>query len=172
LSAVTAERAFSMTAQKAWMSMAEHAPTPVRHRSCGASRPIEACCTALPDPEGDELAAALTGRLTNDPVSDVVGFAEQLSWALRLDRKEYGDDLSSDRFLYTRAAVVAAGREEHESVLRGPEGFMPYAGGLVWARGLLYVPNKAYKHLTGDEGDRNTRYSYESCSDTAGWTGA
>ncbi|WP_128643236.1 DUF4240 domain-containing protein [Streptomyces sp. SS] len=125
---------------------------------------IEACSPSLPDPEGDELAAALTARLTSGPISDVVGFAEQLSWALyRLDRKEYGDGLSSDQFLYTRAAVVSAGREEFESVLRAPE---------RWAEALLYVPDNAYKHLTGDEWDRSTRYSYESCSNTDGWTAA
>ncbi|MFC8583055.1 hypothetical protein ACFUGD_00535 [Streptomyces sp. NPDC057217] len=37
---------------------------------------IEACSPSVPDPEGDELAAALTARLTNGPVYDVVGFAE------------------------------------------------------------------------------------------------
>ncbi|MFI8252611.1 DUF4240 domain-containing protein [Streptomyces filamentosus] len=132
---------------------------------------IEACSPSVPDPEGDVLAAALTARLSNGPVSGVVGFAEQLSWALyRLDRKENGDGLSSDQFLYTRAAVVAAGREEFERVLRDPEQFMPYASDLVWAEALLYVPDNAYKRLTGDEWDRNTRYSYESYSNTAGWT--
>ncbi|MFC7933997.1 DUF4240 domain-containing protein [Streptomyces cinereoruber] len=134
---------------------------------------IEACSPSVPDPEGDELAAALTARLTNGPVSDVVGFAEQLSWALyRLDRKENGDGLSSDQFLYTRAAVVAAGREEFERVLRDPEQFMPYASDLVWAEALLYVPDNAYKRLTGDEWGRSTRYSYESYSNTAGWAAA
>ncbi|MDV5142862.1 DUF4240 domain-containing protein [Streptomyces sp. SBC-4] len=134
---------------------------------------IAACSPSCPDPEGDELAAALTARLANGSVSDVVGFAEQLSWALyRLDRREYGDDLSSDQFLYTRAAVVAAGREEYESVLRDPQRFMPYANDLIWAEALLYVPDNAYKHLTGDEWDRRTRYSYESYSNTDAWTDA
>ncbi|MFE7512995.1 DUF4240 domain-containing protein [Streptomyces sp. NPDC057540] len=134
---------------------------------------IEACSPAVPDPEGDQLAAALTASLTNGPVSDVVGFAEQLSWALhRLDRKEYGDGLSSDQFLYTRAAVVAAGHEAYESVLRDPELFTPYANDLVWAEALLYVPDKAYKHLTGDSWDRGTQYSYESYSNADGWTSA
>ncbi|MFJ6079848.1 DUF4240 domain-containing protein [Streptomyces sp. NPDC092369] len=105
-------------------------------------------------------------------MSDVVGFAERLSWALyRLDRREYGDELSSDQFLYSRAAVVAAGREEYESVLRDPHRFRPYANDLVWAEALLYVPDNVYKHLTGDEWDRSTRYDYESYSNTAGWTG-
>ncbi|MFC8918057.1 DUF4240 domain-containing protein [Streptomyces sp. NPDC057116] len=132
---------------------------------------IEACSPSVPDPEGDELAAALTARLANGPVSDVLGFAEQLSWALyRLDRKEYGDALSSDQFLYTRAAVVAAGRQEYESVLRDPKRFTPYATDLVWAEALLCVADNAYEQLTGEEWDRGTRYSYESYSNTAGWT--
>jgi hypothetical protein len=134
---------------------------------------IEACSPSIPDPDGCELAAALTAHLKRGPVSEVIGFAEQLSWSLyRLDRKEYGDGLSSDQFLYTRAAVVAAGSEEYESVLRDPQRFMPYANDLIWAEALLYVPDNAYEHLTGDEWDRSTRYSYESYSNAAGWTDA
>ncbi|MFH8724655.1 DUF4240 domain-containing protein [Streptomyces termitum] len=134
---------------------------------------VEDCRPSGPDPDGDGLADALTGRLTNGPVHDVVGFAEQLSLALyRLDRREYGDGLSGDAFLYTRAAVVAAGRAEYERVLRDPERFRPYADDLVWAEALLYVPDRAYRHLTGEEWDRSTRHSYESYSNTAGWTTA
>lgn len=134
---------------------------------------IEACRPAGPDPEGEGLAAALTARLARGPVSEVTGFAERLSLALyRLDRREYGDDLSGDQFLYTRAAVVAAGREEYESVLRDPERFVPYAEALVWAEALLYVPDEAYERLTGQEWDRATRYSYESYSNRDGWAGA
>lgn len=134
---------------------------------------IAECSPSTPDPEGDQLAAALTARLANGPVSDVVGFAEQLSWALyRLDRREYGKGLSGDAFLYTRAAVVAAGREVYGSVLRDTERFLVFAQDLVWAESLLYVPDNAYEHLTGEEWDRRTRYSYESHSNTAGWTGS
>ncbi|WP_223182760.1 MULTISPECIES: DUF4240 domain-containing protein [unclassified Streptomyces] len=131
---------------------------------------IEACAPALPDPEGDELAAALTARLADGSVAEATGFAEQLSRALyRLDRREFGEGLSGDQFLYTRAAVVAAGREEYESVLRDPERFAPYAEGLVWAEALLYVPDRAYEQLTGETWGRDTRHSYESYSNTAGW---
>ncbi|MFE7777713.1 DUF4240 domain-containing protein [Streptomyces sp. NPDC057445] len=134
---------------------------------------IEECRPSTPDPEGDRLAAALTARLVNGPMSELIGFAEHLSWALyRLDRKEYGEGLSGDAFLYTRAAVVAAGREEYENVLRYPDQFVPYASDLVCAEALLYVPDKAYEHITGEEWDRSTRYSYESYSNTAGWADA
>ncbi|MFD5422644.1 DUF4240 domain-containing protein [Streptomyces sp. NPDC127069] len=87
---------------------------------------IEDCRPSTSVPERVGLAAALTARLTSGPVSDVVGFAEQLSWAVyRLDRKEHGNGLSGDAFLHTRAAVVAAGRDEYESVLRDPQQFRP-----------------------------------------------
>jgi hypothetical protein len=132
---------------------------------------IKDCTPATSDPDGNRLAAALTARLVNGPASDVVGFAEQLSWALyRLDRKEYGQDLSGDTFLYTRAAVVAAGREEYEGVLRNSARFASYADDLVWAEALLYVPDRAYEQITGEEWDRNTRCSYESFSNTVGWS--
>ncbi|MEV7728818.1 DUF4240 domain-containing protein [Streptomyces sp. NPDC087917] len=131
---------------------------------------IEDCRPTEPDPEAELLAPALTERLTQCPLSLVTGFAEQLSWALcQLDRKEYGSDLSDDAFLYTRAAVVAAGRDVFKSVLQDPAVFKQYATKLIWAESLLYTPDRAYKRITGEEWDRNTRYSYESCSNTEGW---
>ncbi|MER5918176.1 DUF4240 domain-containing protein [Streptomyces sp. NPDC001982] len=131
---------------------------------------IDECTPSTLDPDAEQLAAALTNRLAAGPLATIIGFAEQLSWALyRLDRKEYGHDLSGDSFLYTRAAVVAAGRETYEAVLRDPQVFAPYATDLIWAESLLYVPDEAYRRLTGEEWDRNTRYSYESYSNIAGW---
>lgn len=131
---------------------------------------IEDCMPTEPDPDAELLAATVTERLTQSPLSLVIGFAEQLSWALyRLDRKEYGHNLGGDAFLYTRAAVVAAGRTEFDSVLKDPAAFTPYATDLIWAEGLLYTPDRAYKRITGEERDRDTRYSYESCSNTEGW---
>lgn len=131
---------------------------------------IEDCRPTEPDPDAELLAATLTERLAQSPLSLVIGFAEQLSWALnRLDRKEYGHELGGDAFLYTRAAVVAAGRTEFHSVLQDPSAFTPYAIDLIWAEPLLYTPDRAYKRITGEEWDRDTRYSYESCSNTEGW---
>ncbi|MFD6098615.1 DUF4240 domain-containing protein [Nocardiopsis flavescens] len=123
-----------------------------------------------PDPDGDHLAGYLVERLSGGPVADVAGFAERLSEFLyRLDRREYGEDLSSDAFLYTRAAVVADGREAYEDVLADPVLFVPYAEELIWAESLLYVPDRAYARLTGEEWRRETRYSYESYSNREGW---
>lgn len=136
-------------------------------------RLIEDCRPTAPDPEAELLAPALTSRLAAGSVSAVTGFAEQLSWALyRLDRREYGGELSGDAFLYTRAAVVAAGRREFEGVLATPARFRSYAAEFVWAEPLLYVPDEAYRLLTGEEWDRSTRHSYESYSNAEGWAGA
>lgn len=131
---------------------------------------IEDCRPTEPDPDAELLADTLTERLARSPLSLVIGFAEQLSWALyRLDRKEYGHDLGGDAFLYTRAAVVAAGRTEFDNVLQDPSAFTPYAIDLIWAEPLLYTPDRAYKRITEEEWDRDTRHSYESCSNTEGW---
>ncbi|MGI5205291.1 DUF4240 domain-containing protein [Spirillospora sp. CA-108201] len=92
------------------------------------------------------------------------------AWALyRLDRREYGHDLSGDAFLYTRAAVVANGREAYERVLGDLAEFVLYATELVWAESLLCVPDRAYEQITGEEWGRGTRYSCESYSNAAGW---
>jgi hypothetical protein len=131
---------------------------------------IKDCRPTAPDPDAELLAASLVDRLAQSPLPGVIGFAEHLSWALyRLDRKEYGHGLGADAFLYTRAAVVAAGRTEFDSVLRDPSAFMPYARDLIWAEPLLYTPDRAYKRITGKQWDRETRYSYESCSNTESW---
>lgn len=131
---------------------------------------IDACRPTGPDPDSERLAAALTEHLARSPVFVVTGFAEHLSWALyRLDRKELGLGLSGDSFLYTRCAVVAAGREVFEGVLRDPRTFTPFATDLVRAESLLYAPDQAYERITGEEWDRNTRYCYESYSNTSGW---
>lgn len=143
---------------------------------------IEQCSPSDPDPDADhadhadhadQLAEALTEALAVGPVSTIRGFAEQLAWALyRLDRREFGKDMSADAFLYTRCAVVADGRAVYESVLADPTLFAPYVNDLVWAESLLYVPDEAYLELTGQEWDRDTRYDYETGSNTDGWAEA
>lgn len=134
---------------------------------------LETCRPSAPDPEADHLAPALTDHLAEGPVPAVTGFAEQLSQALyRLDRREFGEELSADEFLYTRAAVVAAGRAEYERALADPARFRRYAAEYVWAEALLYVPDQAYERLTGETWDRATAHSYESHSHTEGWAAA
>jgi hypothetical protein len=138
---------------------------------------IAECTPADDDPDAVELAEALTERLTAESVETVIGFAEQLAWVLyRLDRREYaeagGGDyvyVSADGFLYARAAVVAGGREVYDQVLQDPTLFAPYNDELIWAEPLLTVPDVAYQNLTGEEWNRETRYSYESFSNHDGW---
>ncbi|MEV7616883.1 DUF4240 domain-containing protein [Streptomyces sp. NPDC089799] len=134
---------------------------------------LEDCRPAGPDPDADLLAAALTVALSTGPLHRVVAFAEWLSWLLyRLDRREYGRGLPGDVFLHIRCAVVAAGRAAYESVLADPAEFAPYAEGPARAEDLLYVPDQAYEHLTGEQWPRATRYSYESFTNREGWSGA
>lgn len=87
----------------------------------------------------------------------------------RFKAENYGHGLGADACLYTRAAVVAAGRTEFDSVLPDPSAFTPYARDLIWAEPLLYTPDRAYRRITGKQWDRETRYSYESCSNTESW---
>ncbi|MFD7736075.1 DUF4240 domain-containing protein [Kitasatospora phosalacinea] len=131
---------------------------------------LEECRPPGADPDAERLAAALEEHLSAGPVAAVAGFAERLSTALyRLDRRELGEELSGDAFLYARAAVVADGRAAHRAVLADPRRFAPYAEGLVWAEPLLYVPDRAYRRLTGEQWRRGTAHSYESRSNAAGW---
>ncbi|GLW70533.1 hypothetical protein Kpho02_28320 [Kitasatospora phosalacinea] len=131
---------------------------------------LEECRPTGADPDAERLAAALEERLAAGPVAAVAGFAERLSAALyRLDRRELGEGLGGDAFLYARAAVVADGRAAYRAVLADPRRFAPYAEGFAWAEPLLYVPDGAYRRLTGGEWPRATAHSYESYSNTEGW---
>ncbi|WP_370350650.1 DUF4240 domain-containing protein [Catenulispora sp. EB89] len=131
-------------------------------------RLIEYCTPDSPDPGNRGLVAALIKTLGSGPVYRVVGFAEQLSWALyRLDRNELAEGHSGDSFLYARAGAVAAGRTVYESVLADPRVFEQFTSD--GAEELLYVPDRVYLDLTGEEWDRRTRYSYESYSNDDGW---
>ncbi|MFB6959081.1 DUF4240 domain-containing protein [Streptomyces sp. NPDC056309] len=134
---------------------------------------IDDCTPSAPDPDAEQLAAALTDRLSagtqgrsSGPPSSCRG--PSTNWTAR----STGHDLSGDSFLYTRAAVVAAGRDAYAAVLRDPRLFAPYAEDLVWAERLLHVPDEAYRRVTGEEWDRGTRHSCESCSNSAGWADA
>ncbi|CAL9552303.1 hypothetical protein [Streptomyces sp. enrichment culture] len=54
---------------------------------------------------------------------------------------------------------MAAGRGAYEATLRDPQLFTLYARDPVRAESLLYVPDEAYRRITGEEWDRGTRYS-------------
>ncbi|MFE7558269.1 DUF4240 domain-containing protein [Kitasatospora sp. NPDC057500] len=130
----------------------------------------------------DDGCERLAEALAAGPVEEIVGFGERLAEALhRLDRREYGtqqaanpddpDDapapLSTDGFLYARAAVVASGRAAYERVLADPAAFARYS--FRSGERLLHPHEEAYESATGEEWDRLTRYDYESCSNQEGW---
>ncbi|NJP68971.1 DUF4240 domain-containing protein [Streptomyces sp. ventii] len=133
-------------------------------------RLVEECRPPWPDPDADDLSSALVERLTAEPATVTAAFAETLSRLLwELDRRELGEDESSDSFLHTRAAVVAAGERAYRTVRADPVRFAPFATGPVRAGSLLSVPGRAWRRLTGEEWQRDTRYTYESYSNRAGW---
>ncbi|MFE7492138.1 DUF4240 domain-containing protein [Kitasatospora sp. NPDC057541] len=130
----------------------------------------------------EDACGRLTEVLSREPVSQIIGFGERLAEALhRLDQADFGTlpvlgmepadgsrfPQSADGFLYSRAAVVAAGRQAYESVLGNTERFVPFTA--LRCEGLLYVHEEAFEQVTGTEWDRLTRYVYESCSNTDGW---
>ncbi len=76
---------------------------------------------------------------------------------------------SSDVFLYTRCAVVAAGRTVWESVFFDVDKFASYTSTEYDGEWLLSTPDKAYELATGKEWDRTTRHCFESYSNRDGW---
>lgn len=132
----------------------------------------------------EESCRRLAEELSRRSVPDIIGFAERHAEALhRLDQEKFGTlpvvDLtarfgspfpqSSDVFLYTRCAVVAAGRAVWESVFFDVDKFAPYTACERDGESLLYVPHRAYELATGEEWDHTTRYCYESYSNEDGW---
>ncbi|KAA6218132.1 DUF4240 domain-containing protein [Streptomyces filamentosus] len=132
----------------------------------------------------EESCHRLAEELSRRPVSDIIGFAERHAEALhRLDQEKFGIlpviDMtppggrpfpqSADGFLYSRCAVVAAGRAVWESVFSDPDEFAPFTSTERDGEWLLYVPDEAYERATGKEWDHTTRYCYESCSNEDGW---
>ncbi|MGV9273826.1 DUF4240 domain-containing protein [Streptomyces griseosporeus] len=128
---------------------------------------IDRCRPSGRDRGARRLAQALIDRLSEGPVEDTVAFAEHLSEAMaRLGRAPLRHDLEGDEFLYRRAAVVAAGREEYERILADPARFADSKDDT--AQCLLLVPDRAYQQLTGRDWRRGHRYSYEQYHYEAG----
>ncbi|MGW7440322.1 DUF4240 domain-containing protein [Streptomyces sp. NPDC054849] len=130
----------------------------------------------------EDACARLAKVLAREPVAQIIGFGERLAESLyRLDQEAFGTlsvvgmelsdgspfPQSDDGFLYARAAVVATGRQTYEGVFGHPERFAPFTA--RQCESLLYVHEEAFEQATGAEWDRDTRYSYESCSNKDGW---
>ncbi|MFF0275151.1 DUF4240 domain-containing protein [Streptomyces sp. NPDC004330] len=131
-----------------------------------------------------ESCGRLIEELSNRPVAEIIGFAERHAEAVyRLDQEKFGTlpvaDMtdrdgspfpqSSDVFLYTRCAVVAAGRTVWESVFSDVDAYAPYTSTEYDGEWLLSVPDRAYELATGTEWNRSTRYCAESYSNLDGW---
>ncbi|WP_286158424.1 DUF4240 domain-containing protein [Streptomyces sp. CB03911] len=130
-----------------------------------------------------DYATALAEALAELPPARIVDFEERLAEALyRLDRREFGTlpviDMGSpekpfpqsdDTFLYSRCAVVAAGRAEYEAVLADPALFAPHTATTLHGEDLLHLAEEAYEEATGEEWDIVTEFDYESCSNKDGW---
>ncbi|MFF4006938.1 DUF4240 domain-containing protein [Streptomyces sp. NPDC001717] len=130
----------------------------------------------------EDACGRLAETLSREPVGQIIGFGERLAEALyRLDQADFGTlpvlgmesadgspfPQSDDGFLYSRAAVVAAGRRTYESVFGHPERFAPFTA--LQCEELLYVHEEVFEQVTGTEWDRLTRYDFETCSNADGW---
>ncbi|MGW5466151.1 hypothetical protein [Streptomyces sp. NPDC003996] len=69
------------------------------------------------------------------------------------------------------ASSTPTDHTEVDSVRADPALFPRYAAGFDWAESFLYVPDRAYEHVTGEDWDRQTRYCHESYSHAAGRIG-
>lgn len=132
--------------------------------------------------EGDDDAviAPVVEALSQGPVADIEQFEETLAeYLYALDTREharYGflgeadpDDgesyISADFFLYLRCVVVANGKKFYDKVLADPTQ-MPRD---LEFESLLAISHEAYSAKTGEELAYDTRLSYESYSNEAGW---
>ncbi len=145
-----------------------------------------ALITLLEGAADEDGCEQLTEELTGRSAEDIIGFAERLAEALFwLDQECFGlipvADLSEpdepfeqsdDFFLYSRCAVVAAGREAYAEVFADPELYGRYtASDAMYAEPLLYVAARAYEQLTGADWEHATQYERESYSNSEGWSG-
>jgi hypothetical protein len=127
----------------------------------------------------DKVVAPVVESLASRSTQDICRFQERLALLLyqldtRLHARNIGANsfdqekeyVSADAFLYARCASVANGRAFYESALRDPA---------LMAKGreleaLLEVAPTAYERKTGRDFEYETGCSFESFSNTEGWT--
>jgi predicted DNA-binding WGR domain protein len=128
---------------------------------------------------GDDEAVVepAVAALAQMNVADIERFEDILAEKLyaldtRAHAREIGEEafqpgkhFSVDWFLYERCAVVANGREFHESVLADPTQ-MPKD---MEFEAILSVAASAYQRKTGQEFEHPTPLSYETYSNREGW---
>lgn len=127
-----------------------------------------------------KILSALLDRLVSLSAENICQFKEILSEKLfYLDTKDHaryiGDDsftekpssFSPDIFLFTRALVVAKGKDFYSRVLLNPK-LMPKNSDF---EAILYLPAEAYKIKTGKEMNYVPKYIPETFSNSKGWDG-
>ena len=127
-----------------------------------------------------KILSPLLDRLVSLSPENICQFKEILSEKLfRLDTKEHaryiGDDsyaeksssFSPDIFLFTRALVVAKGKDFYSRVLFNPK-LMPKNSDF---EAILYLPAEAYKIKTGKQMNYVPKYIPETFSNSKGWDG-
>lgn len=123
--------------------------------------------------EDDEPYQRLEDLLAKGPEERITGFADILARKLYdLDRRYLFDaaELSDDGFLYARCAVVMAGSDVYDEVLREPAAFLPYTTPEAeHAESVLDVPSRAFERLTGRVWDHFEDYDYETGSNEQWW---
>jgi hypothetical protein len=120
-------------------------------------------------------------KLSELPVREILMFEEFLRWRVySLDTREHarhsgsgeeydsytGPDkpFSTDGFLYCRGMAVAKGRAEYEEALADPTRMPADRFEL-----FLYLARYAYERKTGECCEYEAGFSYEACSNPAGW---
>lgn len=127
-----------------------------------------------------KILSPLLDRLVSLTPENICQFKEILSEKLfRLDTKEHarhiGDysyienssSFSPDVFLFTRALVVAKGKDFYARVLFNPK-LMPKNSDF---EAILYLPAEAYKIKTGKEMNYVPKYIPETFFNSKGWDG-
>jgi hypothetical protein len=125
-----------------------------------------------------KILSPLLDRMVSLSSENICQFKEILSEKLfRLDTKEHarfiGDcsykektsSFSPDIFLFTRALVVAKGKDFYTRVLLNPK-LMPKNSDF---EAILYLPSDAYKIKTGKEMNYVPKYIPETFSNSKGW---
>jgi hypothetical protein len=123
--------------------------------------------------DGDAQVETLAQQLAGLPPADITSFADHLARALyELDTPAHAAaaDADGDAFLFTRCAVVLAGRTAYQRVRRHPAKMATFVG--EDAEPLLAVAERAYQAATGMAWEHDTPVSYETGANHAAWGAA
>ena len=114
-------------------------------------------------------------------ITAIEGFENRLSEKLHsLDTEAHAREIgenayvapdkhfSVDWFLYARCCVIANGQEFYEHVLTDPRNWPKD----MEFEAILYVAGSAYESKTGEEFSYSAPVSYETYTNTSGWTSA